>query len=99
MLAEVESLRDLLIEAEVIRAGRPVFTGHTRTAQMKRPLEALVACLGKELDFPSGVFLMTGTGIVPPADFSMVPGDLVRITIGPLMLENEVDTRPRDLHL
>jgi 2-dehydro-3-deoxy-D-arabinonate dehydratase len=98
VLTEVDCLRDLFIQAEVIRAGRSIFTGETRTAQMKRPLDALVACLTKELDFPSGVFLMTGTGIVPPADFSMVPGDLVRITIGSLTLENEVDTRPRDVH-
>ena len=44
----------------------------------------------RELDFPQGVFLMTGTGIVPPDDFSLLPGDTVRITIGELTLENEV---------
>ena len=95
LLSEVDRLRDLLIQAEVSRGGRSIFKGETRTAQMKRPFEELVACLGRELDFPRGVFLMTGTGIVPPQDFSMAPGDLVRITIGSLTLENEVDTRPR----
>ena len=95
LLCQADSLRDLSIRAEVIRAGRPIFTGETRTSQMKRPLEKLVACLCKELDFPRGVFLMTGTGIIPPQDFSLAGGDLVRITIGPLTLENGVDARPR----
>jgi 2-dehydro-3-deoxy-D-arabinonate dehydratase len=95
VLSEVDRLRDLSIQAEVGREGRVIFKGETRTSQMKRPFEELVVCLGRELDFPRGVFLMTGTGIVPPQDFSLVGGDLVRITIGSLTLENEVDTRPR----
>lgn len=95
VLSEVDRLRDLSIQAEVGREGRVIFKGETRTSQMKRPFEELVGCLGRELDFPRGVFLMTGTGIVPPQDFSLVGGDLVRITIGSLTLENEVDTRPR----
>ena len=95
VLSEVDRLRDLSIQAEVRREGRVIFKGETRTSQMKRPFEELVVCLGRELDFPRGVFLMTGTGIVPPQDFSLVGGDLVRITIGSLTLENEVDTRPR----
>ena len=95
VLSEVDRLRDLSIQAEVRREGRVIFKGETRTSQMKRPFEELVVCLGRELGFPRGVFLMTGTGIVPPQDFSLVGGDLVRITIGSLTLENEVDTRPR----
>jgi 2-dehydro-3-deoxy-D-arabinonate dehydratase len=34
---------------------------------------------------------MTGTGIVPPDDFTLQPGDVVRITMGDLTLENQVD--------
>ena len=97
LLGDVDHLRDLPIRAEVRREGRSIFKGETRTSRMKRPLEELVAYLGRELDFPRGVFLMTGTGIVPPQDFSMERGDLVRITIGSLTLENEVDPRPRSL--
>jgi 2-dehydro-3-deoxy-D-arabinonate dehydratase len=95
VLCGADRLRDLLIQAEVFRAGRSIFTGDTRTSQMKRPLEDLVAYLGKELDFPHGVFLMTGTGIVPPQAFTLEPGDLVRIAIGSLTLENEVATELR----
>lgn len=94
LLAEAESLRDLHIEAEVIRAGRSIFNGSTRSSQMKRRLEELVTYLRKELSFPQGVFLMTGTGIVPPQAFTLQPGDLVRIAIGSLTLENEVDVNP-----
>ena len=72
------------------REGRPVFEGSTRTSQIKRPLEELAGFLFLELEFPRGTFLMTGTGIVPPHDFSMSRGDTVRISIGQLTLENQV---------
>jgi 2-dehydro-3-deoxy-D-arabinonate dehydratase len=89
-LCTVEDLRDLAIDLVVLRAGRPIFSGATRTSRIKRPLQELVDYLRRELDFPRGVFLMTGTGIVPPDDFSLERGDLVRITIGELTIENAV---------
>jgi 2-dehydro-3-deoxy-D-arabinonate dehydratase len=89
-LCGADALRDLSIELAVTRGGAAVFTGATRTSQLKRPLEELAAYLFRELDFPQGVFLMTGTGIVPPDDFSLQTGDAVRITIGELTLENDV---------
>ena len=89
-LCGAEALRDLPIDLVVHRAGGPIFSGATRTSQLKRPLQELVDYLRRELDFPQGVFLMTGTGIVPPDDFSLAPGDRVRITIGELTLENDV---------
>jgi 2-dehydro-3-deoxy-D-arabinonate dehydratase len=92
---EGDRLRELTIGITISRGGGVVFQGETRTSQLKRPLEELVGYLGRELDFPWGVFLMTGTGIVPPHDFSLQRGDVVRITIGPLTLENEVERRPR----
>jgi 2-dehydro-3-deoxy-D-arabinonate dehydratase len=92
---EADRLRDLTIGITISRAGGVVFQGETRTSQIKRSLEELVGYLGKELDFPSGAFLMTGTGIVPPQDFSMQRGDVVRIAIGTLTLENEVERGPR----
>jgi 2-dehydro-3-deoxy-D-arabinonate dehydratase len=95
MLAEADDLRDVPVELAVRRSGRTVFEGGTRTSQMRRPLPELVAYLRKELEFPHGAFLMTGTGVVPPNDFSLERGDQVRITIGGLTLENEVDRRPR----
>ncbi len=93
-LGDVDRLKDLPIQISLIRDGHAVFEGATRTSQIKRPLEELVGYLGMELDFPRGAFLMTGTGIVPPHDFSMQRGDSVRITIGELTLENQV--KPQD---
>jgi 2-dehydro-3-deoxy-D-arabinonate dehydratase len=90
-LVEPDQLRDVPIQLEIRRAGLSVFEGEIRSSQMKRSLEELVAYLGRELDFPQGVFLMTGTGLVPPENFTLQPGDLVRITVGDLLLENEVE--------
>jgi len=50
----------------------------------------LITCLNRELDFPHGVFLMTGTGVVPPDHFTLAICDCVTIAIGSLTLENEV---------
>jgi 2-dehydro-3-deoxy-D-arabinonate dehydratase len=91
VLAEAGELRAVPIRLEIRRAGRLEFSGETSTANMKRRLEELAAYLTRELDFPHGVFLMTGTGIVPPDTFSLAPGDQVRIAIGELILYNEVE--------
>ena len=48
---------------------------------MKRTPEELVEYLFRETSFPNGVFLMTGTGIVPGQDFTLQSGDEVSITI------------------
>ena len=89
-LVEPDQLRDMAIQLEIRRAGSAVFEGQIRSSQMKRSLEELVVYLGRELDFPQGVFLMTGTGLVPPDHFTLQSGDVVRITVGDLLLENEV---------
>jgi 2-dehydro-3-deoxy-D-arabinonate dehydratase len=94
-LGDVDTLKNLPVRLTVLRDGRVVFQGETSTSQIRRPLEELVGYLRRELGFPQGVFLMTGTGIVPPHDFSLQRGDLVRIEIGARTLENEVDRQPR----
>lgn len=90
LLTPPESLRDLPIELLILRSGKTIFQGTTRTSQMNRSFEELIDFLFRELDFPTGVFLMTGTGIVPKDDFTLVSGDSVRIAIGELSLENQV---------
>jgi 2-dehydro-3-deoxy-D-arabinonate dehydratase len=91
-LATAEQLRDLAIELTIFRNGETVFHGETRCSQMKRSLEELAEYLTREMDFPQGVFLLTGTGIVPPENFSMQSGDVVRIAIDSLTLENRVES-------
>ena len=90
LLTDAERLRDLPVAIEIERGGRSMFAGETRTSKMNRRFEELVAYLFRELEFPLGVFLMTGTGIVPPNDFTLRIGDRVTITIGALTLKNEV---------
>jgi 2-dehydro-3-deoxy-D-arabinonate dehydratase len=89
-LADSDAMRDLPVTLEIDRAGTTVFNGDISTAQMKRTFEDLVAYLYQELPFPRGVYLMTGTGIVPPDDFDLQPGDVVRVGVGAMVLENEV---------
>ena len=65
----------------ISRAGTGVFEGETSTAQIVRSYEALVACLFAELSHPWGAVLLTGTGLVPPDDFTLEGGDEVEIAI------------------
>jgi 2-dehydro-3-deoxy-D-arabinonate dehydratase len=69
------------IRLEIARGGRAAFAGETTLAALKRRPEELVSYLTKETTFPDGVFLMTGTGIIPPNDFTLAPGDEIRIEI------------------
>src|SRR5215217_569416 len=85
-----DSMRELRIDMEIQRRGETVFKGEVDTSQMKRSPEELAEYLGKELAFPAGAFLMTGTGIVPEDDFTLGVGDMVGISVGDLFLENEV---------
>ena len=79
------------IRLEILRGGAAAFSGATTVAEMKRPIGELAEYLFRENSFPRGVFLMTGTGIIPPDEFTLLTGDRVRITIDPIgTLENEV---------
>ena len=89
-LVAAEAMRDLPIQIAIRRGGVEVFAGQTRSSQIKRRLEDLAAFLGRELAFPRGVFLMTGTGIVPTEAFTLQSGDRMRIDLAGLVLENTV---------
>jgi 2-dehydro-3-deoxy-D-arabinonate dehydratase len=69
------------IRLHIERRGQTVFEGSTSLSQMARPLEDLIAWLGRDNSFPHGVILLTGTGIVPPDDFALAADDLVSIDI------------------
>jgi 2-dehydro-3-deoxy-D-arabinonate dehydratase len=90
-LTSVEEMQQLTVQMSIGRGGSQVFAGETAITQMKRPLPELVAYLCRELEFPHGVLVMTGTGIVPGDDFTLQGGDVVRITIGGKTLENVVE--------
>jgi 2-dehydro-3-deoxy-D-arabinonate dehydratase len=89
-LCVAEELADLTIEMQIERGGQVAFTGDTSTSNMKRSFQELADYLFRELAFPHGVFLMTGTGIVPPDHFTLASGDTIRISIAGYSLENQV---------
>ena len=58
---------------------------------MRRTPEELVQFLYRETSFPQGCVLLTGTGVVPPDDFTLREGDAIAITVEPIgTLENVV---------
>jgi 2-dehydro-3-deoxy-D-arabinonate dehydratase len=69
------------IRLEIDRAGELVFQGETSISRMARRFESLIDWLSRDNLFPDGVILLTGTGIIPPDDFSLRLGDTVRIAI------------------
>ncbi len=69
------------ISLTISRQQQTCFTGETTISQLNRRLEDLASWLGRELDFPFGAVLLTGTGIIPPDDFSLENGDVVSIEI------------------
>lgn len=77
----VPKLTEAEIRLVIRRGGKVAFDAATSVSQMARTPEDLVGWLGKENRFPAGVLLLTGTGIVPPDEFSLAPGDAVDISI------------------
>jgi 2-dehydro-3-deoxy-D-arabinonate dehydratase len=74
-------LPETAIVCEILRSSTTVFKGETTLSQIKRTPQELVGFLYRDNVFRDGTFLMTGTGIVPPDNFTLQSGDEVRITI------------------
>jgi len=72
------------IHLEIIRSDATAFHGQTRLSELKRTPEELVEYLFRDNTFPYGCFLLTGTGVVPPDEFTLAVGDEIRITIEPI---------------
>ena len=90
VLVGPDGMRDLPVRLRIFREGAAIFEGEVSTARMKRSFEELADYLGRELTLPSGALLMTGTGIVPGDEFTLTPGDRVEVSVGGLVLENDV---------
>jgi len=79
------------IRMEILRDGRQVFAGGTQVSQIKRSFSELSRWLHCCQKFPTGSMLLTGTGIVPPNEFTLQAGDRVVIEIDGIgRLENPV---------
>jgi 2-dehydro-3-deoxy-D-arabinonate dehydratase len=91
VLLSAEPPSQTAIHLEITRHSTTVFAGSTTLAGLKRDPKELVKFLFRDNSFPQGVFLMTGTGIVPGDDFTLASGDIIRIAIDGIgTLENYV---------
>ena len=81
------------IHLTIRRQDEIVVEDRVHTDRIKRTIPELIGYLGRSLNFPNGVCLMTGTGIVPPLEFTLHEGDEVTIQIdGVATLTNTVIT-------
>jgi 2-dehydro-3-deoxy-D-arabinonate dehydratase len=84
--------REWSVGIEIVRGGKPVFSGETLIANIKRTIVELAEYLFCCQDFPHGAVLLTGTGIVPPEQFTLSAGDRVEIRISGIgCLINQVE--------
>lgn len=81
LYSELPPVAEIEVDLKIERAGEVVFDQQTSASQMARTFEDLVHWLGRDNHFPNGAFLMTGTGIVPSNDFTLLPDDMVHISI------------------
>ena len=86
---------DRAIELDISRDAALVYRNSTSTSAMRREIPELVAYLGRDQRFDAGCFLLTGTGIVPPPDFTLQEGDVVTIRIDGIgQMTNPVKRHP-----
>ena len=81
---EVSDPYNLTIHLAIERNGQVYWEGETSTRELKRRFDELVTYLFLENDFPDGVFLCTGTALVPDRHFTLEPGDVVQIDVDQL---------------
>jgi len=83
--------RNWQIQLTIEREGKTAFAGETSVNQIKRQFAELGEFLFRSQVFPHGAVLLTGTGIVPPEQFTLHAGDVIRIEISGLgVLQNPV---------
>ncbi|HZT44897.1 MAG TPA: fumarylacetoacetate hydrolase family protein [Gaiellaceae bacterium] len=87
--------------------GAELFAGETSTSRMRRTFPELVEWLLRANPVPAGSVLLTGTGLVPPDDFTLEPGHVVEIHVpgigtltNPVVAAEELlTTRRSELHV
>ena len=86
---------EMAIKAKIIRGSQIAWQAETSLGSLNRTLEDLITYLFRCQDFPHGVILSTGTGIVPPLDISLEANDVVEIEVaGVGKLTNTVEVIP-----
>ncbi len=83
------------IKAKILRGSALVWEAETSLGALNRTLEDLVNYVFRCQNFPHGLILSTGTGIVPPMDIALAAGDIVEINVaGVGTLSNTVEVIP-----
>ncbi|MBL8153646.1 MAG: fumarylacetoacetate hydrolase family protein [Anaerolineae bacterium] len=82
MLAPSTDWPQTTIRLKIERGGQTAFEGDVHTARIRRRIGELLDYLGRSTEFPDGAILLTGTGVVPPNEFTLQAEDVVTITIG-----------------
>jgi len=86
---------EMSIKAKILRGSALVWEAETSLGALNRTLEDLVNYVFRCQDFPHGLILSTGTGIVPPMDITLAAGDIVEINVaGVGTLSNTVEVIP-----
>lgn len=78
---ELIDYNNLNVEMIIKRNSKEVFSGSGNTSLMKRKCEELNEWIHRSNDIPDGSTVMTGTGTIPPEDFTLEPGDEISISI------------------
>ncbi|MCW2804192.1 MAG: 2-dehydro-3-deoxy-D-arabinonate dehydratase [Propionibacteriaceae bacterium] len=94
---EIEDPYALPMHCTIERAQTVAWQGSANTSQLHRQLDDLVAWLFRELEFPDGVWLSTGTCLVPDLPFSLADGDVVTVVIDGVGTLSNTVRRPADL--
>ena len=81
VLADEAEARTWTIGVSILRGTRVVFSGETSVGQIKRTFDELAGWLGRSQEFPDGAILLTGTGVVPPNDFTLEADDQVSVHV------------------
>jgi 2-dehydro-3-deoxy-D-arabinonate dehydratase len=69
------------ISMRILRGSKTIYEGKTDISHMARSFDELTGWLGRDNSFPTGAFLLTGTGIVPDSTFTLQRHDVVEITV------------------
>lgn len=89
------SAAEMSIKAKILRSTDVIWEAETSLGALNRTLKDLVDYVFRCQDFPHGLILSTGTGIVPPMDISLAAGDVVEINVaGVGVLSNPVVVIP-----
>jgi 2-dehydro-3-deoxy-D-arabinonate dehydratase len=92
LVSQEPPAKDALIKMKITRSAETVFEDQIEISQIKREFEELVEFLFRDNTHAHGCLLMTGTGIIPPDEFSLEAGDVVEIEIDGIgKLTNSMD--------